>query len=682
MSTTLAPRPTEDQSVPPAPDVRAQRSWRVAGVLLALIPGALTAYLAFRTGGYYAQAYASVVVVLALALGGAALASRRPFGGLGPTLLVACGALVLLVAWTWFSSGWSDAPFRALLESQRTALYLLTLLFCGSFVRRQGALSLAVVGVAIAIAGVCAAALATRLYPDVFTVSSTLAPQRLSFPISYWNSLGLFAGIGLVLLLHLASDLRAHPAIRVLGAAAVPLAAVTIYFTFSRGAAGAIALGVVAYLIVGRSWGMVGGLLAAAPTTAVALFAAYGADLLATHEPTTTAAAAQGHGVATWVIAACAGAAVLRAALVPLDHRLSAIRPRTGAARRALVTGAIVTAVLAGVVAVALDAPGQVQQAYDSFTNPETGTVAGSDARTRFREVTLSGRQDHWNVALDSFRANRLAGSGAGTFETEWLRHRPIPGETSEAHSLYLEVLGELGIVGFLLLVTALGAILVGLAVRARGVRRPIYGALFAAFLMWAVHAGVDWDWELPAVGLGLFALAGLGLARPKLSTGAQARLVSSLGFRLAVAGACLLVGITAVRAVVADAALDSSVAAKDAGQCRDARADARVALSAVATHPKAYEVLAYCDLDAGRAAAAVTGMQEAARLDPGHWRYRYGLAIARAAAGRDPAPDLRLARQLNPFGVILLGGAAAEMEDAPPARWKRLARSAVRPGD
>ena len=197
-------------------------SWHVAGVLLALIPGAMTAYLAFRTGGYYAEAYSSVVVVLAIALGGAALASRRPFGGLGPTLVVACGALVLLVTWTWFSSGWSDAPFRALLESQRTALYLLTLLFFGSFVRRQGALSLATAGVAIAMAGVCAAALATRLYPDVFSTSSTLSPQRLSFPISYWNALGLFAGIGLILLLHLASDLRTHPAIRVLGAAARP----------------------------------------------------------------------------------------------------------------------------------------------------------------------------------------------------------------------------------------------------------------------------------------------------------------------------------------------------------------------------------------------------------------------------------------------------------------------------
>ena len=48
---------------------------------------------------------------------------------------------------------------------------------------------------------------------------------------------------------------------------------------------------------------------------------------------------------------------------------------------------------------------------------------------------------------------------------------------------------------------------------RARGSRRSIYGALLAAGVVWALHAGVDWDWEMPVVTLGFFAVAGAALS-------------------------------------------------------------------------------------------------------------------------------------------------------------------------
>jgi hypothetical protein len=72
--------------------------------------------------------------------------------------------------------------------------------------------------------------------------------------------------------------------------------------------------------------------------------------------------------------------------------------------------------------------------------------------------------------------------------------------------------------------------------------------------------------------------------------------------------------------------------------------------------------------------------MREAASLDPGHWRYRYGLALARGATGRDPRPDMRMARRLNPLGEILRTGAAAELARSGPDRWEALALAAARP--
>ena len=58
--------------------------------------------------------------------------------------------------------------------------------------------------------------------------------------------------------------------------------------------------------------------------------------------------------------------------------------------------------------AVILDAPERVSSSWDSFTQGEDG----GDARTRFRSVTLSGREDHWDVAFSYFRQDRLKGEG------------------------------------------------------------------------------------------------------------------------------------------------------------------------------------------------------------------------------------------------------------------------------
>ena len=60
-----------------------------------------------------------------------------------------------------------------------------------------------------------------------------------------------------------------------------------------------------------------------------------------------------------------------------------------------------------------------------------------------------------------------------------------------DAHSLYLETAAELGLVGLAALLALFG----GVVVAARRARTPAAAAALAA---WAVHAGVDWDWELP----------------------------------------------------------------------------------------------------------------------------------------------------------------------------------------
>jgi len=105
-----------------------------------------------------------------------------------------------------------------------------------------------------------------------------------------------------------------------------------------------------------------------------------------------------------------------------------------------------------------------------------------------------SNRSAYWRVAAEVFVDHPLRGVGSGSFRVEWLQRRPFAESVRDAHSLYLETAAELGLVGVL----ALAAFLAGavLAARAGNV------AAVAPLVAFALHAGIDWDWEMPALSL------------------------------------------------------------------------------------------------------------------------------------------------------------------------------------
>jgi O-antigen ligase len=124
-----------------------------------------------------------------------------------------------------------------------------------------------------------------------------------------------------------------------------------------------------------------------------------------------------------------------------------------------------------------------------------------------------TNRYAYWRVAMDTARAEPLRGAGAGSFRVEWLRERPFAENARDAHSLYLETLAELGIVGLLALLALLGGIALG-AGRVFAADPGLATGPIAGLAVWAVHAGVDWDWEMPGVTLVAITLAGLVLAQ------------------------------------------------------------------------------------------------------------------------------------------------------------------------
>jgi hypothetical protein len=584
--------------------------------------------------------------VLALTLVARVTTARRPFSGFSPALAVASGALAGFAAWILASAAWSHAPARALSECDRAVMYGLVLMLTGTVAARRRDLAVLLRWTAAAFVAFAVAGLITRLWPATFPISGGVLPERVAFPLTYWNAMGIACALGVVLVLHLTASGAEPKVVRVLAAAALVPVAVTLYLTFSRGAIWALPIGVVLYAILAQPRGLVTAMTAVVPAV-VAVKSAYDADLLANADYNASAAAmAQGRHVGMVVIGCVVVAAAFRTVALPLDDRLQQIeRPSWG---RWAFAGTIVAVLIVGGVAVG--APHKLEQARKTFSRGQyyAGTA---DLRDRLTSAVDNGRIDNWRVALDGFKESPLHGTGAGTYRLTWERLRPAPPQQmNDGHSLYLETMSELGVPGLVLVVTLLGALLIGAALRLGGPERHAYGAFVAAGTMLAVHAGVDWDWEMPALFVWLFGAGGVALAAREQGTrwgdiGRTPRILGAL--------AILVLALTPAlmwRSQGPLVAADQAFARRD---CKSAIDDALTAIGRFGTRPEPWEVLGYCDGRAGQFALATRAMDAAHARDPRDWQYVYGQAIMAGISGKDPLPLARAALERNPLDAL-----------------------------
>jgi O-antigen ligase len=115
--------------------------------------------------------------------------------------------------------------------------------------------------------------------------------------------------------------------------------------------------------------------------------------------------------------------------------------------------------------------------------------------------VAPGDRAAYWNAARHLASLHPLRGTGAGTFDVVY--HGLLPGH--DAHSLYLQALVELGAVGLVLIVALFAVPLVA------ALRRSL-AAPAAGLTVYLLAAGVDWDWQLPAVTVAALALSAASL--------------------------------------------------------------------------------------------------------------------------------------------------------------------------
>jgi O-antigen ligase len=152
------------------------------------------------------------------------------------------------------------------------------------------------------------------------------------------------------------------------------------------------------------------------------------------------------------------------------------------------------------------------------------GIVVWSSGQASYGE-----RPTYWRVAWHEYQANAVLGSGAGTYVRAWATATPRSlSAARDAHNLYLESLAEVGPVGLGLLIATLGLPLLALR---RDRVAAVAGAAYVAFL---VHAGIDWDWEMPAVTLAALGCAAALLVAQRndataVSISARWRIVTAL---------------------------------------------------------------------------------------------------------------------------------------------------------
>lgn len=610
------------------------------------------AYLgvALAGGGYYPQfrAGATVVVWWVVILG---LASgfwpRAPVAGRG--VLAGTGLLGLALV-SGLSMAWTSDDGTALEEAVRAAGYLgvFTLVLIAA---PAGSARRWLVGLAIGLVAVAALALASRIEPSLFPEQDvqTLLPTvrgRLSYPLNYWNGLGACMAVAIVLLTWLGAHAAERWA-RAAAIAAVPLPALVLFLTSSRGGVAALVAGltILVAAVPGRLRLLAGGALGGAAAGAVIAFAN-------THQDFADGRSNPSEGYAV-VLAAVALGLLAGALRTALDAPLARATVSRGVALAA--AGAFGAAVLVGIV---LANPPRL---LDEFNDPpaDHGPRRGFVTR-HLSSAEGNGRYQFWETGLDAFAAEPLRGIGAGGYEAWWAQHGSVPGYIRDAHSLFVEVAAELGLLGLALLILFLAATIAG-AVRTRAdeprAGPDAAGAALAIVACGTVSAAIDWTWEIPAAFLPLVIAAGV-LAGPALAPGATpAR--PRFGLGVATLGVAWVAVIAAGIVLLGEAKLADSRAAAGRGDLGDAASDASSARAVAPWWGAPRLQLALVRERAGDIPGARSAARDAAERDPDDWRI--WLVVTRLALRAGDVADaraaLRRAQSLNPRSPLFGGG-------------------------
>jgi O-Antigen ligase/TPR repeat len=584
----------------------ALRPGRSADAALLVALGGLLAAAVFHGAGSRTDSLASVGIAaivcagIALGLGLWGVVPLPRLGRNGRLVVIGLGGLTL---WAGVSIAWSIAGDLSWDWLARGLVYL-AFLALGIAVGAPlgGARRFAAVLALVAAAALGWALLGVAI-PSLFPDGDRIA--RLREPIGYWNALAVLADGALALGLWLAGGKT--PFARVAGALLAYGAVLALLLTQSRaGVLGALAV-VALWLVLSDE--RLGDALRVAVSASPALVVggwAFSRPALVDDGVLRADRVADGKLFAVWAVAG-ALLVVIAAWWLPV---------RRLAAERARAVGAVLLA--AGALALAGGALGLVAAVGNPFSWASSQISGGecTNAPGRLADLCANNRLAWWKESLDIARHRPLGGSGAGTYPIARLRYRTDASQASEPHSVPLQVLADLGIVG-------LGLLLVGVAGSVLGVRRGVrlagsderraIAALACVVLAFGLHTLVDYDLDFLAVSAPALATLGVLLAVGRPHARLVARAPELVALAALVVAAVLAVALPALAGRAVQRSYDAVYAGDFAEGVR--LADRARLLDPLSLGP--IQARAAAADAAGDQAAAVAWYEKATRLQP-----------------------------------------------------------------
>jgi len=131
-----------------------------------------------------------------------------------------------------------------------------------------------------------------------------------------------------------------------------------------------------------------------------------------------------------------------------------------------------------------------------------------------FVSGSVGGRWSFWKVAVKEFQDHPILGVGAGNYHNAYFQYWNQDRFYSRfAHNHYLQVLAETGALGFGLFLLLLAALTRQVWAN-RNRNDSLYQACVLAGMAFLLHIGIDFSWDMPAVTLTFWALAGMAGSR------------------------------------------------------------------------------------------------------------------------------------------------------------------------
>jgi O-Antigen ligase len=619
----------------------------------------LVAYLGLNGGGFDplvgSQVGIAVWWVLLLAVAVGAVPRRRP----GTLALCALGLLAGFVLWTALSLRWTESTEKTATDLARVATLLgvFGLAILGRSRRWAGEM---VGAVAAGIVLVTVIAVLSRLHPSWFPEATqtgrflSTGKERLSYPLDYWNGLAALIGIGIPLVVQVAANAKAH-LLRGLAGAALPVMLLGLFFTLSRGGIAAALIALVVFVVLAHDrLAQLATLALAALGGGVLIALAAQRDALV-HGLTSSEASTQGSEVLWIAIVVCLATGLAQWAIA----RAGSGHERPSWARVSRRQGWIAAGLAALAVLVALaavDAPSRLSHAWDKFKQPTEHSEKGT---SRLGSVGGENRYQLWSSAVREFDSDPLTGTGSGTFQLWWTRDGDVNEPILDTHSLYLQTLGELGIVGLLALLAFVFASLgggVARVLRATGSRRTqLAAALGGATVLWTTSV-FDWMWKIPVVPIATLLLIAILVTAG--DGGAEEPAPLGLAPRAATVAVALL-ALVAIAIPFASTSLirQSQADARD-GDTAGALAKARSAQNVQpgAATPRVQEALLL--ESEGEYAPAEEAARAATEREPTNWKTWLLLSRIEAQRGKPEAAlaAFRTARSLDPLSPVFAG--------------------------